>query len=166
MLYVPKTKGAFYGRAQYERLMRRFRGEPVRFILVGGGNLKVPSGVDVRVLGWRHQLQDIYPETTVLVRGTLHDGLSLMVLEALSFGRHVLWSQEFPFTRHIRSYDDMERELFGLLAQHREGLLEPQFDAAATVRERYAIGKCIRDITRAWDGALNETAQGAFAEAT
>ncbi|MGZ3497429.1 MAG: hypothetical protein ACXWNK_01615 [Vulcanimicrobiaceae bacterium] len=154
MLYLPKTRGTFYGRAHYERLMRRLRQENVRFLIVGGGDIKIPDGVDARSLGWRHSLRDVYPEATVLVRGTRHDGLSLMVLEALSFGRHVLWSQDFPYTRHVVSYDDMESTLFDLLAQHREGRLRPQYDAASVVRERYGIDRCIRAISDVWNAAI------------
>jgi hypothetical protein len=89
-----------------------------------------------------------------------------MVLEALSFGRHVLWSQDFQFTRQVTTYDDIERELFALLAQHRSGTLCAQHDAAAMIRERYGVDRCIRGITDAWGDAADGRRPTVIAEAT
>lgn len=154
MLYVPKTRADFYGRCEYERLMQHFAGKPVRFLIVGGGELDVPPGVEARNLGWRDRLEDAYREATVLVRFTTRDGLALMVLEALSFGRYVLWSQDFPHTTTIRSYDEMRRELDGLLARHDAGTLQSRPDAAEMVRSHYSADRCLAEITGVWTAAL------------
>ena len=37
-----------------------------------------------------------YKKCSVLMRFTVHDGLPKMVLEALSYGRQVLWNEQFP----------------------------------------------------------------------
>jgi glycosyltransferase involved in cell wall biosynthesis len=105
-------------------------------------------------LGWRHDLSEAYKRSSLLIRFTDRDGLSLMVLEALGFGRHVLWTQEFQHTRNIRTYDDMEREVLELLQAHERGTLEPQRDAAAFIRERYSPEQCMRAIATAWQDTL------------
>lgn len=157
MLYVPRTRADFYGRCEYERLMAHYAYRPVRFLIVGGGHVDVPPGVDARNLGWRDRLEEAYRETTVLVRFTERDGLALMVLEALSFGRYVLWSQDFPHTTTVRSYDDMRRELDDLLARHDAGKLQPRQDAAEMVRSHYSADRCLSEITEVWSAALGRT---------
>ena len=155
MLYVPRTRSDFYGRRAFERLMERLQGLPVRYLIVGGGQIDAPPGSDVVNLGWRDNLHDIYEEVTLLIRYTPHDGLSLMVLEALSFGRHVLWTQRFPFARTISSYSDIEREVRALLALHQRGELRAQQSASALVQEQFAPETCTQTIAQAWQDAVN-----------
>lgn len=156
LLYVPRTRAAFYGRLEYERLMKHFAGKPVRFLVVGGGQLQVPEGVDVQNLGWRDHLDACYRESTVLLRFTARDGLSLMVLEALSYGRHVLWSQDFPHSTLVERYEDIERELDALLERHLKGELLPRKDAAEMIRVHYDVGRCVDDIIGAWRASLSQ----------
>jgi len=155
LLYVPRTRAAFYGRLEYERLMQHFAGKPVRFLVVGGGQVKVPPGVDVRNLGWRDQLDGPYRDSTVLLRFTPRDGLSLMVLEALSYGRYVLWSQDFSHSTLVQRYEDIERELDMLLASHLRGELQPRTDAAEMIRRQYDVGCCLDRIIAAWRSSLS-----------
>lgn len=163
MLYVPRTRGAFYGLRAFERLMVALQNEPVRYIVVGGGTIDSPPGVEVENLGWQDKLDDIYERVTTLIRYTPRDGLALMVLEALSFGRHVLWTQKFPHTRHITSYGDMEREVRELLERHRRGELQPQQDAAQAVSRQYNPKRCITGIARAWSESSNTAVNTEFA---
>jgi glycosyltransferase involved in cell wall biosynthesis len=154
MLYVPRTRSDFYGRRSFERLMQRLQGEPIRYIVVGGGHIDAPDTADVVNLGWRDSLYDVYEDVSLLIRYTPHDGLSLMVLEALSFGRHVLWTQQFPFVQTIASYSDMESQVRALLALHRKGELRPQLSASQMVAEQFAPDACTRTIAHAWHDAL------------
>jgi glycosyltransferase involved in cell wall biosynthesis len=155
MLYVPRTRSDFYGKHAFERLMRRLQGEPIRYLIVGGGEIDAPPGADIVNLGWRDDLHDVYADVSTLIRYTPHDGLSLMVLEALSFGRHVLWTQQFPFVRTISGYSDMESEVRALLARHRKGELRPQHAASLMVQDRFAPAACTRAIAQAWSDALH-----------
>lgn len=154
LLYIPRTRGDFYGRHDYERLVTALAAEPIRWLLVGGGSLNAPPQADVVNLGWREDLSDIYRDVTVLIRSTPRDGLSLMVLEALAFGRHVLWSQPFPHVHHITAYEDMERHIRTLLALHRRGALLPENQGARYIREHYTTDECVSDIAAVWREAL------------
>lgn len=155
MLYVPRTRTDFYGRREFERLMNDLRGQPVKYLIVGGGDIAIPAGVDAENLRWRDNLMDVYQRASTLIRFTPRDGLSLMVLEAMSFGRHVLWTQDFPHARMIRTYDDMEREIRDLLRSHLEGTLAPQADAAAMIARQYNPEKCMEAIAGAWSEAAH-----------
>lgn len=153
LLYVPRTRGDFYGQPAFERLMKRLSDKPIKYVIVGGGSIDVPPGVEAENLGWRNTLTDLYENVSMLIRYTPRDGLSLMVLEALSFGRHVLWTQPLPFVRRIATYEDMERQIRVLLEQHEQGELHPQAQAAQFVRNEYLPEKCITAIARSWDQA-------------
>lgn len=155
MLYVPRTRSDFYGRRSFERLMQRLQGEPIRYVIVGGGKLDAPASADVVNLGWRDNLYDVYEDVSLLIRYTPHDGLSLMVLEALSFGRHVLWTQQFPYVHTIASYSDMESEVRALLALHRKGELRSQLSASQMVADQFAPAACTGTIAQAWHDALD-----------
>ena len=152
LFYLPKTRGEFYGRREYERLIRAFP-ERVRFLAVGGGAFYAPPDAHVQRFGWQTSLEEIYAQTSVLIRFTTHDGLSLMALEALAHARHVLWTQDFPFVTRVSNYSDIEREVRTLLEAHERGELAPQNDAAHFVEREYAPGRCIPRIVEAWESA-------------
>ncbi len=148
MLYVPRTRADFYGRQSFKLLMRRLADKSIRYVVVGGGDIDAPAGISVENLGWRDNLHSVYENATVLIRNTPRDGLSLMVLEALSYGRYVLWTQDFPHTREIHSYSDMEREIRALYAEHERGILQPQAAAAEMIAARYGA-RALHQIDRA-----------------
>lgn len=154
MLYVPRTRSDFYGRPAFERLMQRLAGAGIRYFIVGGGTVTAPPGEDVINLGWRDNLVDVYKDVSMLIRYTPHDGLSLMVLEALSFGRHVVWTQQFPFVRMIRSYNEMENAVRELHAIHLKGELQPQHAASTLITQDFAPRACVGRIVHAWNDAL------------
>lgn len=154
MLYVPRTRTDFYGRPAFERLMQRLAGMNIRYVAVGGGTIAAPAGEELINLGWKDNLQDVYKDVSMLIRYTPHDGLSLMVLEALSFGRHVTWTQQFPFVRTIRSYADMEDSVRDLHARHMRGELQPQRAASRMIGEDFAPEACVSKIVHAWNDAL------------
>jgi glycosyltransferase involved in cell wall biosynthesis len=140
--------------------MRNLRHKDIRYVIVGGGSVQAPAGVEVENWGWRNDLHDLYRNVTALIRFTPRDGLSLMVVEALSFGRHVLWTQPLPFVRRIRRYRDMEREVLELLEAHERGELRPQTDASAYALREYSPERCMQAIAQAWeDAALHHVAK-------
>jgi Glycosyl transferases group 1 len=149
LLYLPKSRADFYGRRIYEAMLRRFRNRDVAVCVVGGGTLDAPAGVSVVNLGWLDDLRAIYERSTVLVRMPARDGLSLMVLEALSFGRHVIWSQDIPHAFHARNEAELSQQVESLLDRHERSVLLPQHDAAAMIRERYGAERAVEGIVAA-----------------
>jgi glycosyltransferase involved in cell wall biosynthesis len=149
LLYVPQSRPDFYGRPLYESMLREFAAEGLRVYVVGGGEIQAPPGADVSHIGWQDDLRRIYEDSTVLVRLTPRDGLSLMVLEALSFGRHVIWSQPFPHAQRARDGSELSSSLRSLLDRHRAGSLREQHDAAAMVRDEYGAQKTVGQIVAA-----------------
>lgn len=153
LFYVPGTRADFYGRAEYERLIRAYSKRGVRFFVVGGGQLYAPPEADVTQFGWRVSLDEVYRETSLLIRLTKHDGLSLMVLEALTHGRHVLWSQDFPYVTQVTEYQSMAAQVEHLLAVHERGELEVQREAACYIAKTYDRERCMARIVETWNDA-------------
>ncbi len=151
LLYIPKARPEFYGRSEYEAVLQEFAGEPLRVFVVGGAELRAPESIEVVNLGWRGDLHEVYQQSTVLVRLTPRDGLSLMVLEALSFGRFVMWSKPFPYATQIGGRRDMIDGLRTLLARHRAGTLHAQYAAAEMVARSYGSERSIDRILNAWE---------------
>lgn len=151
MLYLPKVRPEFYGMHEYQRLLAELNRQDIRVYVVGGGSLSTPHSAEVINCGWRSDLSDIYQQSTLLIRYTPHDGLALMVLEALSFGRHAIWTRPFPFVNQVNAYDRLSMVVRGLLKKHQQGTLQAQYVAAEMVRERYSAERCVGDILSAFD---------------
>ena len=82
----------FYNKPMLEKLTQTLS---YRFIILGFNYLKYD------------EMPKIYARTTVLVRITKHDGFSNMVQEALNYGRHVIWSQKYPYCQYATDYDSV-----------------------------------------------------------
>jgi glycosyltransferase involved in cell wall biosynthesis len=165
LLYVPRTRQEFYGARQFERLMHDLRDKRIRYVIVGGGSVRLPQGIEATDLGWCNDLQQAYREASVLVRFTEHDGLSLMVLEALSYGRHVVWTRPFNFVRYVRDYASLRQEVLALYEAHERGALGPQRNASDFINQRYSPSSCILALVQAWeDTAFGRVSQPALSK--
>jgi hypothetical protein len=96
------TRVELYGIDYLFEVARRM--PAVQFHVVGilpGETLSAPDNVTVhgRVLS----MTPFFQQTSVLWRPARHDGLSFVALEALGYGRHVLWS--YPFTGSVVAKD-------------------------------------------------------------
>ncbi|MDQ6826830.1 MAG: glycosyltransferase family 4 protein [Candidatus Eremiobacteraeota bacterium] len=155
LLYLPRTRAEFYGRAEYERLIHNLRREKIRFLIVGGGHLTTDFSAPVENLGFQPSMEEVYANSSALLRIPKRDGLSLMVLEALSLGRYVIWSQAFPFVTSVTDYSSIEAAARGFLERHLNGALPLQIEASAFVAERYDYARCLKDIATAWNDSRN-----------
>jgi len=86
-------------------------------------SLPQPLPPNLEALSWVDDMDALYRRTSVHIRLTLHDGMSFMVLEALSRGRHVIWT--FPVEGAIRAcgYEAVRDALASLYERHRSGTL-------------------------------------------
>lgn len=160
LIYLPSSRPFFYGSREVETVIHAFRDRPVKFLIVGGWSVDAAPNLAVENLGWRYSLADVYSRSSALLRFTERDGLSLMVLEALAFGRHVLWTKSLPFVTQVRTVEAIIAELNKLVDLNEKGDLKPQVDAAEFIRTNYDRKRCITQITSAWDAALLASRKG------
>ena len=116
--YTPQDRLDFYGIAFIVELARRLG--DVRFELLAT-TLKDGLPPNVRTLGWVEDMDAVMRRATVLVRPVMHDGLANMVLEALAYGRYVLWSYEMPGVERITTLDAAEKYIRELAEQSLTG---------------------------------------------
>jgi len=135
--YVPGTdRGELYGLDLILEVTRQL--PRVQFVLVGlneGTIADPPANLEIHK---RLPLKEFYSSAAVVWRPTRHDGLSYMVLEALGYGRHVLWSYPFPGCAHVTSAADARDEILRLQDLHLQGQLGINTAGVMEVAEKYS----------------------------
>jgi hypothetical protein len=123
----------------------------VSFILVPStaDTLPGPLPPNLELPGWQ-PLGPIYERTSVYVRLTHHDGISFSVLEALSRGRHVIWTYPIPGGIRASGSEAVREAVAALHAAHREGQLALNVEGMEHARSTYDPQRLARDI----DGRL------------
>lgn len=148
LAYMPVARGPFYGAPVIYEVAAR--NPQWRFLIVGRGS--TPEGqalANVTELGQWVDLVQVYPQVSVLVRPTLHDGLPRMVLEALSWGRYVVFSRPFPHTLMGQTADEVEMAL-QTLSEHRD----PNWSGAQYVRQTYSKDRIAAKLQEVFDDVL------------
>lgn len=123
LMYVrDATRSALYG---WDRMVEVARALPhIDFNLYGlveGQTLAAPP--NIKVHNWTGGFTPFMEQSTVVYRPVRHDGLSLTVLEALSHGRHVIWTYPCTGCIHATSTDVAREEIEKLHAAHEAGKL-------------------------------------------
>jgi len=97
--YIPKGREDFYGLSLLKRIAKCFA--DITFFVVSndGANDKSPvNNIVYKGVMTSDQLKEVYVDCSILFRFPEHDGLSMMVLEALGLGRTVIYKYDFPYT--------------------------------------------------------------------
>ena len=124
LIYMPAVnRGALYG---LDRMLQVARGLPhIPFELVGLLEGAIPDPPpNLLIYGRIPNLAAFYERASVVWRPVRHDGLSFMVLEALGYGRHVLWSYPFPGCLQVACACEAQYEIARLHALHQQRRLE------------------------------------------
>lgn len=96
LVYAPEGKEEFYGMKYIEVLAKRYPN--ILFNVVGNSNdyLGISNLVFHGILNF-DEMEKLYNNITILFRFPEHDGLSLMLLEALAKGKIVIYPYDFPY---------------------------------------------------------------------
>jgi hypothetical protein len=124
----------------------------IEFNLCGlpeGQSLQGPPNIKVHnfTLDFRPFLEN----TTVVYRPVRHDGLSFTVLEALSHGRHVLYSYPLTGCVQVTSTSMACEELERLYGKHEAGTLALNEPGRSYIAQEYAPEKVRSELTRRWE---------------
>lgn len=103
LAYLPESSYALYNADNVIKLAEQM--PDTNFMIVGTDGTELPKLPNITYLGWV-KMTEIYPKATVLLRIPKHDGMSLMVLEALLAGRYVIYSNDFPFCHKFTDMND------------------------------------------------------------
>lgn len=96
--YIPESRQDFYGIDLLRKMARRFPEVP--FYVVANTGAQDPADLPnvhyTGLLCWE-ELRRVYEKCSVLLRYPRHDGLPVMVLEAMGLGRQVIHRYPFPY---------------------------------------------------------------------
>ena len=150
LAYLPAKRGDFYGAPVIYNIATR--NSQWKVYIVGRG--PTPQGKalpNVHELGAGADMGKVYPQVSVLVRPTVHDGLPRMILEAMSWGRYVVFSRPFPHCLTGKSVEEVERALRELAKRE-----EPNWAGAAYVRETYTEERIVGSLVRVFSDVLDD----------
>lgn len=136
LTYLPEPKRIFYGEGRVYALARAMPG--VEFVVIGRGSFNPDAPRNVTFRGHVADVAAQIDASTVLLRLADHDGQSMLVLEALARGRHVVWNYEFPGVRIARTTDAALAALQALERAHAAHALETNDIGRAYVRRNFA----------------------------
>jgi len=108
LTYVPEKRWDFYNGDLILELAGKMPEIEFHLLAAGKKTIKLPN---VFIYDFIEDVTPFYKNCTTLLRITIHDGLPKMVLEALSYGRHVLWSEPFPHCFKVNSFNECMRVL-------------------------------------------------------
>lgn len=100
LAYIPEAREEFYGMPLLKEIAGRY--PDVRFHIVANSgkldghplpNLSYEGTLDAAAM------RELYAKCSILFRYPQHDGLSMMILEALGTGRTVIYKYPFPFVK-------------------------------------------------------------------
>ncbi len=115
--YLPQVRADFYGAQEVYAVARALPDVP--FLVTGSNNGTDPRAPqNVSFSGHLEDVTSVLDASVALLRMPQHDGLSTMVLEALSRGRYVLWTYEIPGVMVIKALDDVISSLRSLKKHH------------------------------------------------
>lgn len=148
--YIPDERWSFYGGAQLVDAARRL--PQVEFTVVAGqGGWLRDTPANVRFLGWRNDMVEVYKTASVVLRLAEHDALGCTVLEGLSMARHVLYNYPVPYTTQV-AFDDRDglvAEISGLWARQASGALSPNFAGKRWAESEYDEERLIATLCKA-----------------
>jgi hypothetical protein len=128
----------------------------VTFNLVGlrEGILDAPPNVHVH--RWIDDLSSLYRDSSVLWRPVRHDaGIAFMVLEALSHGRHVLYTYPIQGARRVSGLVDSIQAIQELFDAHHAGGLSLNQVGIDSVAQTYSREVVREELQRRWSGIID-----------
>ena len=149
LAYCPGGRDELYGVDILLALTERL--PHVHFDIIGGLSAENPPQ-NVTYHGWVDDIAKAVDAATVVVRPTRHDGMPLMVLEALARARYVIWSHELEGALQGRDVDEIAAQIVALEAAHREGRLQPNEEGFRAVEQSFSPAA----VTQALEAFLDE----------
>jgi glycosyltransferase involved in cell wall biosynthesis len=136
LVYAPDEEEYYWTRFNGEiikKIVKEF--SDVQFIIArnSGRYFNEPN---VECHEWIDDMKEVYKKIIAVVRISTHDGQPGTIIEALSMGRHFIYSQEFPHCEKATNYDELKKSLKKILTKPKLNIEGSKF-----VNEEYNIKK-------------------------
>jgi len=150
--YLPKGREELYRVDILRVLSKRFSN--IKFYVVGTDYIKIRRhNIEVKGIISRQDMAKMYESSIGLVRMPRHDGLPLMVLEALLMQRYVIYNKpiEISCVQYVEDVDDAIKVLSRLVDKYQRGKLKPNKSCRDEVIKRYNPSRIGSDICEIWE---------------
>lgn len=135
LVYVPDVRRCeLYGLDRILRVARELPQIPFELVGLVHGQIPDPPS-NLKIHGRISNLKEFYRRASAIWRPVRHDGLSYMVLEALGYGRHVLWSYPFPGCVQVTCESEARDEIVRLYSLHKQRGLHLNCVGVQAIRE-------------------------------
>ena len=142
LCYVPFKRFNFYGGDKIIKIAERWQNYSF-FLMCSDLNEipsdlveKMPKNVTISPRVEREKILEFYQRSKFFIRYTLHDGISISVLEALYYRLQVLWTYDFPCTQKIETQEKLSDSIPYLIKNW-----QPNEKGNAYVIENFSIEK-------------------------
>lgn len=143
LTYVAQSRQAFYGMDKICELARTF--PEIQFDVLGVENSEFDYPSNLSILGWKteNEVADLMRTSPIFLRLTEHDGFSVSVTEALSYGCEVIWSFEFEFSHFASTFEQAKLKLAEVVAKIEERGLTPNIELSQKVLDKFGKNKVL-----------------------
>lgn len=136
LVYMPDSRSDFFGKPVVDKL---FNSLPDLDFIVVPNSGKDYRKTNVTCMPWVDDMEKIYRDVSVLIRLPVHDGLPNSIIEALSMGRYVIYSYDFPYCEYASSFEEVKKKLLHLLQKSL-----PNEEGSSYVHSTYDKNRIIR----------------------
>ena len=119
LAYLPKGKEEFYGGNLVLELAKKY--EKIKFYILANEDFgkEQPNIINLGYIK-ESEMYQIYNKISILIRIPEHDGLSLMLLEALIKGKNVIYCYDFPYTKKATSFEELDEKFKQIISYNPE----------------------------------------------
>lgn len=134
LAYLPEGKEEFYGGNLILSLARKYKN--IKFFILANNSFG-NSESNIINLGYvnEKEMEKVYNNISILIRVPEHDGLSLMLLEALIKGKEVIYCYDFPHTIKANDFKTLDKKFEKIIRKKPE----KNIDGHEFVIRKYAI---------------------------
>lgn len=117
LVYLPEGNEEFYGREFVEYLAIEF--PDIEFKIVANSNKEILNFKNVTFLGRLNlkEMEKLYDDISILLRLPDHDGLSLMLLEALAKGKEIIYKYPFPYVHTASNLSELRNVFSNIISE-------------------------------------------------
>jgi hypothetical protein len=141
LTYIPENKEEFYGINKIIKLAGDFPCIQIKIAGISKYPADLPS--NIALLGYVIDMNEEYKKSVLYLRLIEHDGLSFSVLEALSNGRYVGYSEKVPGCFFINNYHQLKKTVSSLKLKFDKNKLKMNSEGLKYIRKKFIREKIL-----------------------
>jgi len=144
LVYLPDSRKDFFRKQVIDKVIESF--PKLNFVILPYSASDYLNKSNVTSIPWADDMESIFSDTSIFIRLPMHDGLGHSVIEALSMGRYVIYSHEFPHCKQAVSIEQVNESLCTLITKS-----SPNNEGSSYVRSEYNKDKIREQLTKIYN---------------